>query len=303
MTMSKDEMIAAIRALAKESGTSQIPRHQFMRHTGLSERQVAKIFGSYNGLVEAAGLSPYRFPSSDQPTYSDDQILAEIVRVLRLPDSKMTRIFFEQQGSISPSVCERRFGGWLNALKSAQQLLDPAADKELIDRMAEYTAPRITQVRPTKSIVNDDAKEVVPDVIEPSTESILGHQFIEADTANVYGDFINFRGLQHAPVNEQGVVFLFGMICRELGYVVEIVKSGFPDCEAKRIIRGKPGKWQRVRIEFEFTSRTFKAHGHDPDLCDVIVCWEHNWPDCPLEVLDLRTAIAGLPNVVKSSGI
>jgi len=297
MTMSKDEMIAAIRALAKELGTNQIPRHQFMRHTGLSERSVAKIFGSYNGLVEAAGLDPYRFPSSDQPIYSDDQILAEIVRVLRMPDSKMTRIFFEQQGSMSSSVCERRFGGWLNALKSAQQLLDPITDKELIDRMAEYTTPRISHVRPMRSSPNDEVKEGSQDFIEPSTEP-LGHQFIETDTANIYGDFINFRGLQHAPVNEQGVVFLFGMICRELGYVVEIVKPGFPDCEAKRIIRGKQGKWQRVRIEFEFTARSFKTHGHDPDLCDVIVCWENNWPDCPLEVLELRSAMASLPNVV-----
>jgi len=34
ITMTRDEMIAAIRALAKQSGTSQIPGHQFMRHTG-----------------------------------------------------------------------------------------------------------------------------------------------------------------------------------------------------------------------------------------------------------------------------
>jgi len=89
------------------------------------------------------------------------------------------------------------------------------------------------------------------------------------------------------------------MICRELGYVVESVKTGFPDCEAKRLIRGKSGKWQRVRIEFEFLSRSFKVHGHDPDLCDVIVCWEHNWPDCPIETLELRTLLSTLPNNVQ----
>src|SRR5439155_11602028 len=82
---------------------------------------------------------------------------------------------------------------------------------------------------------------------------------------NIYGDFIHFRGLEHAPVNEQGVVFLFGMTCRELGYVVETVKQGFPDCEAKRQLR--PGMWQRVRIEFEFLSRSFRTHGHDPAQC------------------------------------
>jgi hypothetical protein len=85
----------------------------------------------------------------------------------------------------------------------------------------------------------------------------------------LYGDFIRFRCLEHAPVNELGVIFLFGMICDELGYVVEMVKQGFPDCEAKRQMR--PGIWQRVRIEFEFRARKFRTHGHNPEHCDVIV--------------------------------
>jgi len=72
-----------------------------------------------------------------------------------------------------------------------------------------------------------------------------------------YGGFLNFRGLQHAPINEQGVVFLFGVIARELGYVVESVATGFPDCEAKRQVSKSRDTWERVRIEFEFRSRNF----------------------------------------------
>ena len=35
---------------------------------------------------------------------------------------------------------------------------------------------------------------------------------------------------------------------------------------------GKTSKrWRRVRIEFEFKSRNFREHGHDPDQCDLIV--------------------------------
>jgi len=95
-------------------------------------------------------------------------------------------------------------------------------------------------------------------------------------------------------VNEQGVVFLFGMVAREIGYWVEAVQQGFPDCEAKRQVDA--GKWQRVRIEFEFESRNFRDHGHPPDACDVVVCWVHNWPDCPprLEVLELKSVIQAL---------
>jgi hypothetical protein len=47
-----------------------------------------------------------------------------------------------------------------------------------------------------------------------------------------------------------------------------------------------------VRIEFEYRSRNFAAHRHDPGGCDPIVCWVHDWPDCPIEVLELRQAMA-----------
>ncbi len=107
-----------------------------------------------------------------------------------------------------------------------------------------------------------------------------------------FGELLNFRGLLHAPVEEQGVVFLFGMIARELGYIVESVTTGFPDCEAKR--RVSNSRWEKVRIEFEYQSRNFSTHGHNPNGCDVIVCWEHNWPECPVEVLELKSAMQEL---------
>ena len=55
-----------------------------------------------------------------------------------------------------------------------------------------------------------------------------------------HGDPIDFRGLRHEPVNEQGVVLLFGMVAREFGYQVEAVQTAYPDCEAKRQV--DPGK-------------------------------------------------------------
>jgi hypothetical protein len=44
-----------------------------------------------------------------------------------------------------------------------------------------------------------------------------------------------------------------------------------------------------VDIELEQYSRNFVTHLHDPNKCDLIVCWEHNWPECPLEVIALKT--------------
>lgn len=76
--------------------------------------------------------------------------------------------------------------------------------------------------------------------------------------------------------------------------MVEAVQAGFPDCEAKRQVG--PNKWQRVHIEFEFESREFRDHGHPLDGCDIVVCWRHNWPDCPpsLEIMELSSIMKSL---------
>jgi hypothetical protein len=103
-------------------------------------------------------------------------------------------------------------------------------------------------------------------------------------------------GLAYEPVNEMGVLALFCMLSRQLGFVIESVQAGFPDCEAK--IEVEPGRWQHFRIEFEYESRNFKDHRHDPEQCDLIVCWRHNWKDCPpnLQVLELSQVMRQMQN-------
>lgn len=110
---------------------------------------------------------------------------------------------------------------------------------------------------------------------------------------SVVGDLINFRGMIYSPVNEQGVVYLFSKVAEDLNMYVEEVRTAYPDC----IVRRFNGKgWEKLYIEFEFTSSNFKQHGHDPDECDIVVCWDHDWDDCPLEVLELSEIIKDLPN-------
>src|SRR5262249_34286196 len=87
----------------------------------------------------------------------------------------------------------------------------------------------------------------------------------------MYGAPFHLAGLAYEPVNEAGVMFLFGMVAAKLGLEVLRIQSEFPDCEAMQEVG--PGKRQRVRVELEYGSRNFAAHGHNPDDCDVIVCW------------------------------
>ena len=104
----------------------------------------------------------------------------------------------------------------------------------------------------------------------------------------IYGAPMHLPEMAHEPLNELGVIFAFGVVARRLGFVALRFQPGFPDCEALREVAR--GVWQRVRIEFEFESRNFLRHRHKPNGCELIVCWKHNWRECPegLEVVELR---------------
>jgi len=103
---------------------------------------------------------------------------------------------------------------------------------------------------------------------------------------SAFGDPLDACDMIHAPTNEQGVVMLFGMLAKELKFVVELVQTGYPDCEAKR--QGADGKWRRVLIEFEFRSSNFN---HNPRGCDLIVCWEHDTKENEVDVLELTSVM------------
>lgn len=123
----------------------------------------------------------------------------------------------------------------------------------------------------------------------PSAESSSRHSAfsLARQSAVVYGAPLSLAAMAHAPTNEAGVLFLFGVLAESLRFRIERVQTGFPDCEAKREVR--PGVWKVSKVELEYESRNFKEHGHDPKGCDVIVCWVHNWPECPagIEVIEL----------------
>ena len=87
---------------------------------------------------------------------------------------------------------------------------------------------------------------------------------------SIVGELINFRGLVYSPINEQGVVFLFGRLLEDLNMYIEEVRIKYPDCIARRYTGTG---WKKVYIEFEYLSSNFIQHKHNPKECDIIVCW------------------------------
>jgi len=56
-----------------------------------------------------------------------------------------------------------------------------------------------------------------------------------------------FTGCGTKPVNEQGVVLLFGMLAKELGYVIEAVQTGFPTARPSADCSGRwPARAHRI---------------------------------------------------------
>jgi len=110
---------------------------------------------------------------------------------------------------------------------------------------------------------------------------------------------MDLPGFLFEPTNEMGVVLLFGMLFWRLGFIIESAQIGYPDCRAK--LEVEPGRWQDVGIEFELNSRHFLAHRHDPRRADFIVCWIHDWKNCPpnlqiIELLEVVRRLSQLPH-------
>ena len=84
-----------------------------------------------------------------------------------------------------------------------------------------------------------------------------------------------------APENEVDVRERFRALCEIYG-LYEVVQSqeAFPDLLLKR---GEV----LYRAEVELLSKSFQGHQHDINGCDLIICWRHNWPWCPLPVLQI----------------
>ena len=268
----REMILSEIRRVAKEADTDTLARSVFIRESGISEHHILKFFDCWNDAIEAAGLTPVLIRRID-----DEVLLQEMLRVF-IDNGGVcsSRVKFDKLCRYGVDTYKKHFGKWNSILLAFREwLVESGEDFPYLDQLPQEG----TVNRPAKT----EGKKAPVTSYSPAGSTR-------------YGTFLNFRGLQHAPTNEQGVVFLFGMVCSDLGFAVEAVKTGYPDCDAKRRINRQQDQWERVRVEFEFKSSEFKNHGHDPSNCDLIVCWIDDWQECPLEVLELKTAIEDLPD-------
>ncbi len=299
----KQLILDSLAAIARGAGRPP-SRSEFASLSGISEHSVLQFFPSWNAALRAAGLQPYTL----NLRLEDRELLEDWGYAVRRNHKIPARRVYRHLGKFDHRTFERRFGPWSHLPEVFRNF---AQDKpEWADVLALLPVPAPKPVHPgpvgargtcpdpvgsaSQALANPGVP--APNEKSPSSSPPGKVRYPPLDHRPIYGQPMDFRGLRHEPVNEQGVVLLFGMVAKELGYTVEAVQSGFPDCEAKRQIA--PQRWQRVHLEFEFESRNFRDHGHSLTGCDVIVCWRHNWPDCPpqIEILELSSLIKSLPH-------
>jgi hypothetical protein len=97
----------------------------------------------------------------------------------------------------------------------------------------------------------------------------------------------NFEGMLRAPETEQEVIILFSKLSQHLKMKIESVSTRFPDAYV-RVRKGKG--WTTKAAEFEINSSDFITHGHNPEECDMIICWKDDLKQKPksLKVIELR---------------
>lgn len=266
--MEKETVVEEIRRIGQELGAKRLSRRQFDLRTRLERRAVDRHFARWSEATAAAGLA-----AAPTTRVDDEDLFREMVSVFVGQGGVCRLAQFEHAAGYTWQTFRRHFGNWEETLMAFRRWLEQTGEPfPFLDQLTGAGGPVAARsdATPTAEGVGQDSR------------------------LRRCGQPLGFRGHIYEPINEQGVVALFGTVMEDLGFAIETVRVGYPDCEARRRIVGRDDLWQTVAIEFEFRSSGFRRAGHSPAACDLVVCWIHDWPNCPVEVLELREAIRAL---------
>ncbi|HSM85819.1 MAG TPA: hypothetical protein VLT16_06695 [Candidatus Limnocylindrales bacterium] len=277
--LSKQEVIALLKQITRQLG--RVPTYiEFRRISRATQRRIGRLFGGYRELLQQAGFEPlgsgYRL--------TVEQLLPDWAAVVRRLGRLPTVQQYEKYGKYSQQAFAARWKSWQDV---PAVMIEFAAGKRLQPEWEDVIQlARRYQDERKKATLRAELNPAPSPKPSPKKKRAQPSAPGAAPAPGpLYGRPLMMQALATAPTNDMGVLVLFGAMARDLGFTVLRVQAEFPDCEALRLCEGD--RWRRVRIEFEFESRNFLAHAHDPKDCDLIVCWKHNWETCPLEVLEL----------------
>jgi len=284
INVTKQQITAGIQECAAKLG--RVPTHnELAKLAGISRRVVRGQFGTYTRALRECNLER---KGGGRKVEMED-LFRDWAGVVRKLNKLPTLFEYEELSRYSQAPLMSRFGTWSRVPRGLKQYAEEkgwAEDWKDVLTMIEARGRSEEPVWLERAAWLQAAAEPGPADGKPMSGPIILRD------RPMYGRVMRPYPLICAPVNEMGVVFLFGAMAERLGFLVLRIQTEYPDCEALRMI--DEDRCQLVKIEFEHESRNFLKHMHLASECDLLVCWKHNWPECPLEVVELKTVLARL---------
>ena len=277
--IARKSVLEAVRKAAAAAGAGRLTLDRFLAGSGLRQCDVFRYYSRWNEVLQAAGCDVLKEP------IKTEQLLADWGGVARKLKGVPSLKSYELHGKYNASTLGHRFGAWSKVCGAFREFA--ARKKDWADVMKMIESAHL-ETRYGRGYRRMGAEGGAPSRSR-GRKWVTTRQRRKDEVS--FGAPLNLFALRYEPVNENGVIYLFGILAERLGFSTEAVRAAFPDCIAKRQVGEKD--WRNVRIEFEYESRNFREHGHDPEGCDMIVCWNHNWAECPpgLEVVALSEEI------------
>jgi hypothetical protein len=198
-TVAADQVLSAIRELTEELG--RVPSQaEFTAKKRISEYYVGIHFETWNAAVRAAGHQPNS--NAEERRTEPVALLKDWASVVRAQRRIPTQSQYRARGNHSVTSFDKHFGSWSTI---AMRFRAFAQDKEEWNDVLSLLPPEQPE----------GATTGVQPVVHRAAST---GRHVKLKGRPTYGNPIHFRGLRHEPVNEQGVVFLFGMLAHELGY-------------------------------------------------------------------------------------
>jgi hypothetical protein len=130
-----DEIVQKLQSLARQLGRRTITQREFNEHTGIGQRPLKRLFGSYGRALEAAGLT--QSPAGRR--YTDDECFENLLSVWtnygRQPNLNEMKV---APSCVGPKAYVLRWGSWRNALQA------------FVDRVNRDNENGPTTARPTE---------------------------------------------------------------------------------------------------------------------------------------------------------
>lgn len=269
--MSKEEIIAAIRECAEKLGRTPTLRDLETMFPKFTRKGIRLKFGNYAHALEACGFEV----GGGGFAYPMHKIFRDWAAVVRKINHLPSLAEYDALGEFTRSAFMRRFGYWRNVPQALKEyMVAEGLEQEYADVLEIIKTKKVGEQKGARRLVAPE-----PAIRRP----------ILPKAGPVFGMPLTSTPLVFAPRNEAGVLLLFGMMAERLGFIVTHVQAGFPDCLA--LLKLDENSCQLARIEIEYESRNFLEHGHQVKECDMIVCWIHNWKECPLPVVELKPMV------------